>query len=163
MDLKQRIIWQLQTIRALTEQMLAAFKTPSDWTHQIFPGANHALWIVGHLAMADNNGISRFVPEKALDKPDYSKKFGRQSTPSPNASDYPAPEEVLALFRERRAALIACLEAFSDNDFEKPAPPGVPPFIKNAQHMYSFLAVHEGMHTGQLSMTRRALGNSPIV
>ena len=59
MDLKQRIIWQLQTIRQLNEQMLPAFTSLIDWTHQIFPGANHALWIVGHLAMIDNSVLGR--------------------------------------------------------------------------------------------------------
>jgi hypothetical protein len=162
MYLKQRIIWQLQTIRQLNEQMFASFMTTQDWTHQIFPGANHALWIAGHLAMVDNSGIGRFFPASAVDKPDYGKKFGRQSTPSADFADYPPPAEVIAFMRERRTALINCLEGFSDADFDKPAPPGSPPFIHNAWQMYSFMAVHEGLHTGQLSMNRRALGNAPI-
>jgi hypothetical protein len=163
MDLKHRIIWQLQTIRALNEQMFTAFATPQDWTHQIFPGANHALWIAGHLAMVDNSGIGRFFPTHMIDKPDYGAKFGRQSTPSADFTDYPPPAEILALMRERRATLITCLEGFTDADFDKPAPPGLPPFIHNAGQMYSFMAVHEGLHTGQLSMNRRALGNAPVV
>ncbi len=163
MDLKQRIIWQLQTVRALNEQMFSTFQSPEDWTHQIFPGANHALWIAGHLAMADNSGISRFFPAQGVDKGDWTKKFGRQSTPSSNFADYPPPAEVLAFMRERRATLIQCLEGFSEADFDQPAPTGLPPFIHNAGQLYSFMAVHEGLHTGQLSMCRRALGNAPVV
>jgi len=162
MDLKQRIVWQLQTIRQLNQQMLPAFTSPKDWTHQIFPGANHALWIVGHLAMVDNSVLGRFF-SKPVEKPDYSEKFGRKSNPSPNSADYPSPEDVLSLFHERRSTLLACIEACADAEFEKPAPPGVPPFIHNVGQMFAFTAVHEGMHTGQLSMCRRALGHAPIV
>jgi DinB superfamily len=163
MDSKQRIIWQLQTVRALNEQMFASFVKPEDWVHQIFPGANHALWIAGHLAMVDNSGISRFIPAQGVDKGDWSKKFGRQSTPTSNFADYPPPAEVLAFMRERRATLVKCLEGFSEADFDQPAPPGLPPFIHNAGQLYSFMAVHEGLHTGQLSMCRRSLGNTPVV
>jgi uncharacterized damage-inducible protein DinB len=162
MDLKQRILWQLQTIRQLNEQMLPAFASPQDWTQQIFPGANHALWIVGHLALVDNNVLGRFF-SKSLDKPAYSEKFGRGSKPSPNAADYPSPEDVLALFRERRSALVNSIEGFPTADFEKPVPPGLPPFVQNVGQMFAFVAVHEATHTGQLSMCRRALGHAPVV
>ena len=162
MDLKQRILWQLQTIRQLSEQMLPAFKSPQDWTHQIFPGANHALWIVGHLAMVDNSILGR-VFSKPVDKPGYPEKFGRQSKPSSNPVDYPSPDEVVTLYHERRSTLLACIESFPESDFEKPVPPGGPPFIHNVGQMFAFTAVHEGTHTGQLSMIRRALGHAPIV
>jgi hypothetical protein len=162
MDLKQRILWQLQTIRQLNEQMFASFVTPQDWTHQVFPGANHALWIAGHLAMVDNNVLARFF-SKPTEKPGYLEKFGRKSSPSPNPANYPPPEEVVALFHERRSTLLGCIEACPDADFEKPVPPGAPPFIHNAGQMFAFTAVHEGIHTGQLSMCRRALGHAPVV
>jgi hypothetical protein len=163
MDLKQRIKWQLETIRQFDEQFLSALKTPQDWTHQLFAGANHPLWIVGHLSLVDNNVLGKFFPEKFIDKPGWSEKFGRQSTPSPHAADYPPPEEVLAFFRERRTTLIECVSMMNEADFEKPAPPPKPPFIHEAWQMFLFMTSHEALHMGQLSMARRAMGNAPIV
>jgi uncharacterized damage-inducible protein DinB len=163
MELKQRIKWQLETFRQFGEQFFSAFKTPQDWTYEIFPGANHALWIIGHLSMVDNNVLSRLFPGKGVDKPDYSEKFGRQSKPSPNAADYPPPEEVLAFFHERRIVLLECIDNMSAEDFEQPVPPPKPPFINNVWQLLSFMAIHESLHMGQLSMCRRALGNAPIV
>jgi hypothetical protein len=162
MDLKQRIIWQLQTIRQLGDQMLTAFHSPEDWTLQIFPGANHALWIVGHLSMVDNNVLGKFF-SKSVEKAGYPEKFGRKSSPSPNPADYPQPEEILAFRRERRATLLDCISTLPDADFEKPVPPGLPPFVQNAGQMFAFIAVHEATHSGQLSMCRRALGHAPVV
>jgi uncharacterized damage-inducible protein DinB len=163
MDLKQRILWQLQTIRQLGDQMLTAFTSPTDWTYQLFPSANHAMWIVGHLAMVDNSAISKLFPEKCVQNADYSEKFGRQSKPSPNSDDYPPAEELLSFRHDRRATLLNCITEMTPADFEKPVPSPKPPFIQTAGDLLSFLAVHEGMHTGQLSMCRRALGHAPIV
>jgi uncharacterized damage-inducible protein DinB len=161
-DLKTRIIWQLQAIRNLGDQMLAVFTSPEDWTHQLFPGANHPLWVAGHIAFVDNRILGVFF-QKSIENPALTEKFGRQSKPSPNPADYPPPAEVLEFRRERRATLLDCIATLSDADFEKQVPPGLPPFVQNAGQMFSFLAVHEGMHTGQLSMCRRALGHAPVV
>jgi len=162
MDLKQRIIWQLQTIRQLGDQMLTSFTTPEDWTRQLFPGANHPMWIAGHIAFVDNRLLGVFF-SKSIDKPDYAEKFGRSSKPSSNPADYPPPSEILEFRRERRATLLESIAGFPDADFDKPVPPGLPPFVQNIGQMFSFMAVHEGMHTGQLSMCRRVLGHAPVV
>jgi hypothetical protein len=163
MGTKDQIKWQLQTIRQFDEQFFPALKSPADWTHQVFPGSNHALWVVGHLAMVDNNVLGKLFPEKSIPKHGWSEKFGRQSKPSANAADYPPPDEVLAFFRDRRTSLLESIDQMSEADLEKPVPPPAPPFIQNARQMFAFLSIHEGIHMGQLSMCRRALGNPPIV
>ncbi|HTQ39845.1 MAG TPA: DinB family protein [Pirellulales bacterium] len=162
MDLKQRIVWQLQVIRQLSDQMLSAFTSPEEWTRQLFPGANHPLWIAGHVAFVDNRILGVFF-SKSMEKPGYAEKFGRSSKPSPNPADYPPPDEVLNFRRERRSTLLDCIATLSDADFEKPVPAGLPPFVQNYGQMFAFLAVHEGTHTGQLSMCRRVLGHAPVV
>jgi hypothetical protein len=162
MNVKQRILWQLQTIRGLSDQMLSAFNSPAEWTHQIFPGANHPLWIIGHLSLVDNNVLGKFF-DKLIEKPGYKEKFGRQSKPSPNSVDYPSATEVLEFFRTRRADLLNAIEGFPDANFDQPVPPGLPPFVQNAGQMFAFIAVHEALHFGQVSMARRALGHAPVV
>ena len=162
MELKPRIKWQLETIRQFDEQFLSALKTPADWTHQLFPGANHPLWILGHLSLVDNNVIAKFFPKKYIDKPGWAERFGRESKPSPNAADYPPPEEVAAFFLERRATLIQCVDTMNEADFEQPVPEPKPPFIQIAWQMFLFMTAHEALHMGQLSLVRRALGNAPI-
>ncbi len=108
MDYKQRLKAQLELVRGTTESILSAFKTPQDWTYQVHPQANHALWVAGHLTVADNMMVSKLAPEKAATLPPaYKEMFSPGSKPSPDPNDYPPPEDVLARMRERRAALLA--------------------------------------------------------
>ena len=69
MDLKTHAKYALEKARWLTEQLLDSFKSEDEWFYQSHPKANHAIWIVGHLALADNAFLSRFR-EDAATKPD---------------------------------------------------------------------------------------------
>src|ERR1700737_199793 len=106
MEYKQRLKAQLELIRQTSEAILAAFKTPQEWTFQVHPQANHALWFAGHEAVADNMMVSKLAPEKGLTfPPGYKEMFFPGSKPSASPNDYPPPEEVLARMRGRRARL----------------------------------------------------------
>src|SRR5262245_52731759 len=154
MDTKEQIKWQLQTIRQFDEQFLPALKSPEDWTHQVFPGSNHALWVVGHLAMVDNNVLGKLFPDKSIPKHGWSERFGRQSKPSANPADYPPPDEVLAFFRNRRTCLLDAIDQLSQADLEQSVPPPVPPSIQDARQLFAYLSLHEGIHLRQVALCR---------
>ena len=63
MTLADRLLRLLENIRESSEKMLDAFKTPEDWTRQVVPGTNHAMWFAGHMASSDNFFISKIAPE----------------------------------------------------------------------------------------------------
>ena len=109
MKLADRLTRQLKQSSDFREKLLAAFKTPEDWTHQIAPGTNHALWFAGHMATADNFFISMIDPSKKRDLDDWGKHFGMNSQPTADPDDYPPVAEVLDVMRERRSALIGLL------------------------------------------------------
>lgn len=163
MSLKERLHRQLTSARTMSEKLLADFRTPEDWTRQIHPDCNHALWFVGHMAMTDNFFISLVAPEKAADLGHLQPLFGMGSHPSGNPSDYPPPEELLELMRDRRRVLLEILNGLSDDDLARATPPGTPNFLSDIGSVFEAAIWHEGLHSGQLSMNRRALGHSPIV
>jgi hypothetical protein len=163
MELKNRLRRQMLTARETSERLLADFKTPDDWTRQVHPNCNHALWFAGHMAQTDNFFISVLAPEKARELPEFARLFGMGSQPSGDPDAYPAPEEVLANMRERREALLSILESLSEEDFGKPMPPGTPEFLNDVGSVFETSIWHEGMHSGQLSLTRRALGFQPLM
>ncbi len=165
MKLAQRLLLQLQFGRNFFDLLLADFKTPEQWTHQVCPGGNHALWIVGHLANSDNAIVGMIAPEKKVEGPAFTAKFRAGTQPTGNPSDYPPAEEVLAYWRERRQALASVVEGLTDADLEKPLPQGSPlaARLPDAGGLVSFISFHEGMHAGQLTMARRALGFKPVV
>ncbi len=163
MDTKQRLVLGMESARRFSEGVLSSFKTADEWTHQLFPGANHALWFAGHMAMVDNSFLKRVVPEKGVDKPEYVEKFGRGSKPVADPNNYPPAEEVLTFMRDRRTLMMAEIATFTDADLPKPLPQGFPPFLPDFGQLFAFFAWHEGMHAGQISMVRRALGHPPMV
>lgn len=163
MEIKERLRRQLQTARSTSERLLADFQSPEDWTRQIHSQCNHALWFAGHMAQTDNFFISLVAPDKAREMPEFSKLFGMGSQPTGNPTDYPAPEEVLKVMRERRETLLAILESLSEEDLAKPTPPGSPNFLADVASVFEASIWHEGLHSGQLSVTRRALGFKPIM
>ena len=152
--------------RMMTEGMIESLKSEDDWFYQAHPKANHPLWIIGHLGLADNAFAAKFRPE-GDHKPDgWDELFWFGSEISSDRSKYPAPETVLAYFRERRENLLDVLDQASEEELSAAAPPaderspiaGAP----DVSQLFVFAAYHEGVHSGQLSVAHRGLGNPPM-
>jgi hypothetical protein len=163
MDLKQRLKNQLQKARQMSELMLADFRTPEQWVHQVQPGVNHALWFAGHMASADNFFISVLAPAQAIDLGEMKTLFGVGSQPVSDPQAYPPPEQVVARMRERRETLLQILDSLSEADLAKKTPEGTPDFLSDYAAVFETAIWHEGLHAGQLSLARRAIGCKPIM
>src|SRR4051794_11828890 len=100
MSLKDRLLRQLKTTREMSERLLADFKTPQDWTFQVHPSCNHALWFAGHMATSDNFFLSLIAPDKKSDLGDFQTKFGMGSQPTNDPAVYPEAAGVLEAMRE---------------------------------------------------------------
>src|SRR5689334_2128474 len=122
MSLKQRLSRQLVTNRQMSERLLADFRTPEQWTFQVHPACNHALWFAGHMATSDNFFLSLVAPEKSRPLPEFQTQFGMGSQPTSDPAAYPSPEAVVATMRERRSALLNALESMSDEDLAEKTP-----------------------------------------
>ncbi|REJ68986.1 MAG: DinB family protein [Planctomycetota bacterium] len=159
---KERLKANLFQAREMTEAILEAFQKPEDWTHQVHPQANHALWIVGHLGHADNFFVSMLDPSRQVEKDGWGEKFGMGSQPTNDPAAYPPVAEVLDFFRDRRAALLEAIDAMSDEDLAKATPDGSPDFLADFEQVLELAYWHEGVHSGQLTVAHRALGNPPL-
>ncbi len=162
MNAKASLKRALLQVRGLSEELLASFKSAEDWTYQVFPGANHALWFAGHMAVVDNHFIAAVDPDKAREIPVYDRAFGRGSKPTNRPGDYPPPEEVIETMRQRRSVFLELLAAQSDQDLSRPTRPGSPAFLPDIASVFELAAWHEGLHAGQMSVARRALGHPPL-
>lgn len=162
MSLKDRLLRQLKTTREMSERLLTDFKTPQDWTFQVHPACNHALWFAGHMATSDNFFLSLIAPDKKKDMPEFQTKFGMGSQPTNEPDAYPQPESVLATMRERREALLSTLDGMTDDDLAQKTPEGAPDFLPDVGSVFEVVIWHEGRHSGQLSVARRALGHKPL-
>lgn len=162
MTLKDRIKANLLQVREMSGGILSAFQTPEDWTHQVHPKANHALWIIGHLSHADNFFLTLLGSDKSVDKEGWSEMFGMGSQPSADPSAYPPVAEVLEFFRERRETLLGVLDGMPEADLDNKTPEGSPGFLSDFGQVFETAVWHEGVHTGQLTVAHRSLGNPPL-
>jgi uncharacterized damage-inducible protein DinB len=162
MSLKNRLRRNLVALRERSERLLADFKKPEEWTFQVHPACNHALWFAGHMATSDNFFLSLVAPGRTRPLPDYQARFGMGSQPTSDPAAYPPPAEVLAAMRERRAALLAALDELSEDDLARKTPDGAPEFLPDVASVFELAIWHEGQHSGQLSVARRALGHQPL-
>lgn len=160
---KECLRQQLVSARRYSEEALKAFQTPEQWVHQIHAGANHALWFAGHMAVNDNFFISLIVPEKSYEKEHYAALFGVGSQPTGDPGDYPPPAEVLGYMRDRRRVLLEVFDTLSETDLARKTADGAPDFLSDIGTVYQTAVWHEGLHSGQLSMVRRALGIGPVM
>ncbi len=162
MSQASRLKNQLERTRKVSEGMLEAFQTPEQWTHQVHPGANHALWFAGHMCVTDSFFLSLVAPERAKELDGYGEKFGMGSQPTSDPVAYPPATEVLEVMRERRQALLSALESLTDEDLARPTPEGTPDMFPDIASIFEMATWHEGLHAGQMSVARRALGNAPL-
>jgi len=162
MNAKQCIESQLVKARQFSEGLLEDFHSPEQWTHQVHPNANHALWFVGHMGVLDNFFISNLDPARTDDRPEYQAKFGTGSQPTGNPADYPPIDEVLAYMRERRRTLLELLSNMSEDDLNSPTIKSKGDFLPDRASVFQTAIWHEGLHSGQVSVARRALGHLPV-
>jgi hypothetical protein len=163
MNVKERLKRQLVATRQMSERMLADFKTPADWVYQVHSNCNHALWFVGHMTSTDNFLISLVAPDQTRQIEGLAMRFGMGSQPTNKADDYPPADVVLADMRERRTKLLEVLDGLSEEDLARPTPKGAPEFLPDFASVFELAIWHEGVHSGQLTVTRRALGYKPIM
>jgi uncharacterized damage-inducible protein DinB len=162
MKLADRLIRQLKKSREFCDKLLDAFKSPEDWTHQVAPGTNHALWFAGHMALSDNFFIGMVEPTKKRDLDDWDKQFGMGSAPTSDPDEYPPAAEVLDVMRERRGVLVEILGKMSDAELERPTSADMAAFCPDYGSIFEMATWHEGLHAGQVTMVRRALGHKPV-
>jgi len=161
MDLKERLTRGLQHAQWFTDKVLSDITPGPDWLRRPVPEANHAMWIVGHLAVATNAFIGFVDPSKKDLPEEYGRLFGKGSQPTDSLDDYPAPEEVLAKQQERNKTFADLLQQCSPEDLEREVPEG-PGFMFDVAAVFHMGAWHEALHGGQLTIIHRMLGNNPI-
>jgi len=162
MSVKERLQRQLLAARKTSEALLADFNSPEEWTRQVHEGSNHALWFVGHMGVSDNFWVSLLDAEQTHEEENYQMLFGLGSQPTADPTKYPQASVVLSYMRERREKLLAILDALSDDELSRATPEGAPEFLSDFASVFESAIWHEGLHSGQLTVHRRALGHRPL-
>ncbi len=150
---------QLEMSRYLLNRLGQDF-TDVDAGFQPFPGGNHLIWILLHVAHSEDwvrqllTGEPSQLPQEVLEH------FG------PTAGDCPAAfvsvADARSIFEQTRARTLALVGTIPAERYEDPAPPGTPPPFKTIGDLMALLGFHPFWHIGQLCVNRRLL-NKPRV
>ncbi len=133
-----------------------------QYCHQPFPGANHAMWIMGHLATVDQYFLKRLANRPQTRFDEFRDVFFMKSAPKPSLSDYPAVLEVRKFFDQSRVELLEWLGSLDDERLAQPLPEPFAPFQPHLRALFRHLTWHEGFHAGQLSVVRKSLNLPPM-
>ncbi len=158
-------IAQIQFARGYTKSLLADIE-PADWFRQPTEGVSHLAWQVGHLAMAQY-GLCLFRMRGRADvdlelmTSSFRKKYSKGTTPDPDPSRNPAPEEILGVFDRVYDQAMIELPTFGDAILDEPINM---PYAAVATKFGGllFCSHHEMIHAGQIGLLRRLIGKAPI-
>jgi hypothetical protein len=161
MNAKDIALESLEFAHKCTIDLLKEF--PDDKaTYQPAPACNHALWIVGHLAVTDAWFLTMFGHDKSPLPDSYSALFGYQSQPQTSASAYPKFAEVKSNFEAIHKTMVQAVSKMSEDALSKPLGEKGGGFAKDGLDALNKAAWHEGWHSGQLATLRRGLGLKPV-
>lgn len=152
-------LFRLDFARRVTLALLA--DVPFDrWCLQPIPGANHAMWIAGHLAAIDDFFLVQVGGRTSALPAGWNELFATGSKPIADLDIYPAPGVVLQELADRRADLQSWFRSLTETELQAPLPAGMR-FAANLAELMPSVAWHEAWHGGQLSLVRKALGLAP--
>ena len=122
------------------------------------PKGHHARWIAGHLAWTDNYFLTSLAGHDRLVPESYDALFGMGSEVSDDESIYPPMSELRDAMKTTNAAMVAWFASKSDDELLAELPDNLKMFAPNFGALMGSLAAHEGIHAGQLTVIRAALG-----
>lgn len=136
-----------------------------EW-FQMPGGVTHVAWQAGHLAFAEYRmcvaRIRGELPDDAaILPPEYFTLFGAATIPTPDASKYPTPEQLIARLQIVHDAAQRICANLSDADLDATCVKPHPLFTTKIGSLL-WCSRHEMMHAGQIGLLRRFLGKKPL-
>ena len=146
-------------------QMLLADINADNGYKLICENSVSPAWILGHLALVANMGLALSGGTPKVDIEAWKPLFGGGSTPTADASAYPAWDELLAAWNQVHTEVADELAQAQPGPLAEPNPmESMREALPTVGDLICFMVTgHEGMHLGQLGTWRRTQGWPAIV
>jgi len=131
---------------------------PDQRFHQPAPGANHAVWIIGHLTVVDDSFLSTLQGTEHSLTSMWREAFAQGSDPGTDPSQNPDWDELMKRFAAIRTDLLTWFRNLPDEKLEQPLPENLKGFASSQCALMSSIAWHEAIHAGQITTIRKSLG-----
>lgn len=123
---------------------------------------NHAIWIMGHMAQAEDDIVTQITGEAKLLDDKHHELFRGGSQPSENRDDYPSRTELLSRMEKVRKQTIDWVNSLDKESGSAPTPESLQPFAPNSITTAFTITMHELIHAGQIAAIRSSLGMEPV-
>lgn len=128
------------------------------------PGANHAMWQLGHLICAEASMVNGVTPGAVQAIPaGFEEKFSKDRATLDDPKEFPTKDELLAVVESVRCASVSWVKTLEEHDLVKPGPEKMRNFIPTIGIMVNLIPDHLAMHVGQLQVIRRKLGKPHVM
>lgn len=157
----QLAIKQLGFSRQFLLGLIESF-SEEHMTLRVADAGNHALWIMGHVAFADDTIVAAFAGDSKL-PPGHAELFSAGTLPHDDASVYPSRAELLERMSGTRQRTIEWAQTLTGEAASQPAPAAIQAIAPDAITAAFTLAHHDFLHAGQLTTIRASLGMKPLM
>jgi hypothetical protein len=159
---KDVVVGQMQTSQFLFEKLTSDL-TDAEFFKAPMPGANHAGWIVGHIACSEDWVTSLLTGSKMQIPEDTHAMFKSGSVCHPDAARYPARRKLDELFRDSRAHALEAIKTFDAARWNDPNPKGNNGPFPTLGSLCALLGFHPFWHIGQLTVCRVFMGKPKVL
>lgn len=123
-------------------------------------GTNHINWQIGHLIRSEHELISMVAPGQMPALPaGFADRYAKETASLDDPKAFLTKDQLLAVFKEQRAATLAALEKQTDADLDKSTGVDYAPTVGS---MFSMQGSHWLMHGGQWVIVRRKVGKPAL-
>jgi len=151
----------LRMSRRILHEILDSL-TEEQAMHVPVKGGNHALWTMGHLAMADQfflkeiGGIEPSLPA------DWESIFGWGHPCQTDATVFPPVSDVRKAMDTKREEVLAWFESMTEDQLDAATGDEWRDFAPTVRDLIGAMSIHEGVHSGQLMVVRKSLELPPL-
>jgi uncharacterized damage-inducible protein DinB len=127
------------------------------------PGAHHAAWQLGHLIVSERKMVEAIAPGHGVTLPAGFEEAHPKDAGHANASPGFSKQAYQDLMQRQREKTLQALASFSAEDLSKPGPEAMRAYASRVGSIFSMVAGHELMHSGQIAVIRRVLGKPVVI
>ena len=162
-DVKDVILQQLGTADYLLGQFTGDL-TNEEFFKMPLDGANHAAWIVGHVACSEDSIVAAITSGAKRIPEVTSELFKGGSVCVPDASKYPSRRELEELLKDSRAHTVEALKTYDAGKWDDPSPEGWSKEIFPTMGvLWGLIGTHVFWHIGQLTVCRAAMSKKHVL
>ena len=160
---KEVILDQLRSGQYILEKFTADL-SDAEYFKPPVEGANHAAWLLGHVACSEDSLVSQ-ITGGAKRIPDATHElFKDGSTCVGDASKYPSRAQIDKLFRDSRANTMEALTRYDDRQWDEPSPEGWDKSVfPTMGAMWGLQGTHQFWHLGQLTVCRQVMRKKSVL